>query len=66
MSTDERNANLKLRVEDERDRALLVKVLDNTDVDYSMEGPIVAIQTKVPEATLETLEEIMGKPLIRS
>jgi hypothetical protein len=60
-----RNAKLKLRVEDERDRALLVKALHNTDLDYSVEGPTVAIQTDVPQATLETLEEIMGKPLIQ-
>ena len=61
----QRNAKLKLKVEDERDRALLVKVLANTDLNYSVEGPIVAIQSDVPEATLETLVEIMGRPLIR-
>ena len=43
-----------------------MKALDNTELDYSVKGPIVAIQTDVPPATLETLEEIMGKPLIRS
>jgi hypothetical protein len=59
-----RNAKLKLNVENERDRALLIRVLENTDLVYNAKGPIVAIQTDVPEAPLKTLEEMMG-PLTR-
>jgi len=60
-----RTARLRLNVEDERQRALFIKVLENTDLEYSVDGPIVTIETDVPEATLESLEDIMGGPLTR-
>jgi hypothetical protein len=56
---------LRISVENERDRALFFKTLQNTDLDYTVEGPIVTIQTDVPEATFETLQEIMDGTLTR-